>query len=66
MEFEQNKYYEDIKKRKNAPKGKLTISEDVSKNNYYNFQVNPNPKNNTYAMVEFRKGIYSVKINENF
>lgn len=66
MQYEEDKYYQDIKKRKNVPKGKLTISEDVSKNEYYNFQVNPNPKNNTYAMVEFKKGIYSVKINENF
>ena len=66
MVFQQDKYYQDIRKRKNAPKGKLTISEDVSKNDYYNFQVNPNPKNNAYAMVEYRKGIYSVKVNDNF
>jgi hypothetical protein len=66
MQYKQDKYYEDIRKRKNVPKGKLTISEDVSKHDYYNFQVNPNPKNNAYAMVEFKKGIYSVKLNDNY
>jgi hypothetical protein len=55
MAYKQDKYFEDIRKRKNAIKGKLTISEDVSKNDYYNFQVNPNPKNNAYAMVEYKK-----------
>ncbi len=66
MQYKQDKYYEDIRKRKNVPKGKLTISEDVSEHDYYNFQVNPNPKNSAYAMVEYRKGIYSVKLNDNF
>ncbi len=66
MQYKQDRYYEDIRKRKNVPKGKLTISEDVSKADIYNFQVNPNPKNNTYAFVEFKKGMYSVKLNDNF
>lgn len=66
MEYEQDKYSKDIAKRRNAPKGKLSVTEDVSKNDYYNFNVNPNPKNNAYAMVEYKKGIYSVKLNENY
>jgi Tol biopolymer transport system component len=66
MAYKQDKYFEDIRKRKNAIKGKLTISEDVSKNDYYNFQVNPNPKNNAYAMVEYKKGQYSVLLNDNY
>ncbi|MEI2710535.1 MAG: hypothetical protein V9E96_16205 [Chitinophagaceae bacterium] len=66
MAYKQDKYFEDIRKRKNAIKGKLTISEDVSKNDYYNFQVNPNPKNNAYAMVEYKKGRYSVLLNDNY
>lgn len=65
MTYREDKYYEDIRKRKNVAKGKLTEYEDVRKNEYFNFQVNPNPKNNTYARVEYKKGIYSVKLNEN-
>jgi hypothetical protein len=66
MEYEQDKYAKDIRQRKNAPKGQLNISEDVSKKDYFRFQANPNPKSNNYAVVEFNKGIYSVKLMENF
>lgn len=66
MEFEQEKYAKDIRQRKNSPKGQLNISEDVSKKDYFRFQANPNPKNSNYAVVEFNRGIYSVKLMENF
>ncbi|MCZ2298932.1 MAG: hypothetical protein LC134_05625 [Chitinophagales bacterium] len=66
MQDKQDQYYEDIRKRKNAPKGKRTISEDVSKHDYYNFQINPNSKNNAYAMVQYKKGMYSVILNDNY
>jgi len=66
MEYEQDKYAKDIRQRKNAPKGQLNISEDVSKKDYFRFQANPNPKSSNYAVVEFNRGIYSVKLMENF
>ena len=66
MTYEQDRYYKDIRQRRNAPKGTLSVSEDVSKNDYYRFQANPNPKNNNYAVVEFKKGVYKVKYVENF
>ncbi len=66
MQSEQDKYYKDIRGRRNAPKGKMAVSEDVSKNDYFRFQANPNPKNNNYAVVEFSKGVYKVKYIENF
>lgn len=66
IQFEQDKYYADIRQRRNAPKGNLTVSEDVSKNEYFRFQANPNPRNNNYAVVEFSKGVYRVKYIENF
>jgi hypothetical protein len=66
MQYKQDQYFEDIKKRKNSPKGKRTISEDVSKYDYYNFQINPNPKNNAYSMVQYKKGMYSVILNDNY
>ena len=66
MTYEQDKYYKDIRQRKNAPKGSLSVSEDVTKNDYFRFQANPNPRNNNYAVVEFSKGVYRVKYVENF
>lgn len=66
MTYEQDKYYQDIRQRKNAPKGVLSITEDVSRNDYFRFQANPNNRNNNYAVVEFKKGIYKVKLVENF
>jgi len=66
MQFEQDKYYKDIRGRRNAPKGNMSVTEDVSKNEYYRFQANPNPRNNNYAVVEFSKGVYRVKYIENF
>jgi Tol biopolymer transport system component len=66
MEYEQDKYAKDIRQRKNSPKGQLNISEDVSKKDYFRFQANPNPKSNNYAVVEFNRGIYSVKLMDNF
>jgi len=66
MEYEQDKYFKDIARRKNAPKGSLVVTEDVSKHDYYRFNINPNLKSKAYAMVEFKKGVYSVKLNENY
>ena len=60
MQFEQDKYIKDIRGRRNAPKGQLNITEDITKNDYFRFQANPTPKSNTYAVVEFKKGIYFI------
>src|SRR4051812_17397729 len=66
MEYEGKKYYDDIRKRRNAPKGKLSVVEEVSKNHdFYRFVGNPNPKNNSYAVVEFTKGVYEIKYVDN-
>jgi hypothetical protein len=59
-------YYKDIRSRKNAPKGQLGISEIVGKKDYIRFNANPNPKSFTYAVVEYKQGIYTVVLNENF
>ena len=66
MDYQQDKYYKDIAKRRNAPKGNLAVTEDVSKHDYYRFNINPNPKNKAYAMIEYKKGVYSVKLNDNY
>ncbi len=66
MRYQQEVYSKDIRQRRNQPRGQMVVSEDVSKNEYFRFQANPNPRNSTYAVVEFKKGLYSVKLMENF
>jgi hypothetical protein len=66
MQYEQEIYSKDIRQRRNQPKGQMVVSEDVSKNDYFRFQGNPNPRSSTYSVVEFKKGQYAVKLMENF
>ncbi len=66
MEYEGSKYYQDIKQRRNAPKGKLSIVEEEKKDEeFYRFSANPNAKNNSYAVIHYYKGIYQVKYVDN-
>ncbi len=65
MLYEQDLYAKDIKQRRNAPKGKLSVVEETTKEDFFRFAANPNPKNNSYAVVEFKKGVYSVKFVDN-
>lgn len=65
MQFEQDRYVKDLRQRRNAPRGKLSVVEDVTKNDYFRFNANPNAKNNSYAVVEFTKGIYQIKFVDN-
>ncbi len=61
MEYQDEKYSEDNKKRKPYPKGKVVESFDInSRLNYFRFNVNPNKKNNSYVVSRFKKGIVSV------
>ena len=61
MEKESEKYQNDLRGRRNQPKGNVVALEEVNtRKDYYRFQANPIPRNNTYAMVEFKKGIYRV------
>lgn len=67
MDFEMQKYENDLKQRRNAPKGRLSVVEESTKAiDYYNFAANPNPKSNAYAVVKFKRGVYSVKFIDNF
>lgn len=65
MTFEEDKYIKDLRQRRNATRGRLGIVEDVSKKDVFRFQPNPNPRNNSYAVVQFKKGHYSVKFVDN-
>ncbi len=66
MQYEGELYLADIKQRRNAPKGKLSVVEETTKKDFFRFTANPNAKNNSYAVVEFRKGVYKVKFIDNF
>lgn len=65
MLYEQDLYAKDIKQRRNAPKGKLSVVEETTKKDFFRFAANPNPKSNSYAVVEFKKGVYSIKFIDN-
>jgi hypothetical protein len=64
MSSMEDRYFKDIRQRRNAPKGTISVVEDVEKQDFFRFQVNPNPRNNSYAAVKYRKGIYSVILNQ--
>ena len=67
MEFESEKYENDISRRKAYPKGQSIESFDVTtRKDYYRINVNPNKKNNSFALVEFNKGIVQLKLYEDF
>ena len=67
MQFEEEKYSKDISKRKAYPKGNVIESFDINKRqDYYRINVNPVAKNNTYAFVEYKKGLVKLKLSEDF
>ena len=67
MEYQEDKYSNDIRRRKAYPKGNAIESFDINKRqDYYRINVNPNKKNNTYTVVEYKNGIVKVKLMEDF
>jgi hypothetical protein len=67
MQQEQQKYFKDIRGRKNVPKGRLTISQEITPStDYYHFEANPNARSYTYAVVQYKMGKYKVLLFQNF
>lgn len=67
MEATEDKYYKDLARRKAYPKGNYIDGFDISKRlNYYRFNVNPNRRNNSYVVTQFKKGQVRVLLNEDF
>ncbi|MFY0252736.1 hypothetical protein ACDQ55_02160 [Chitinophaga sp. 30R24] len=59
--FYQKRFQEDNRRRKTSAKGRTIVAQEVNqKSDFYRF--NANPKNNSYAVVEFKKGVYRVQI----
>ena len=61
MDVESDKYLAETRGRRNLPKGNIVaIEEKNTREDFYNFQANPIPRNSSYAMVHYKKGIYRV------
>jgi len=67
MTEQDEKYQKDIRGRRNAPKGTVSVVEDISETrDYFHFSPNPAPRSQTYAVVEWKHGISRVVLHENF
>jgi hypothetical protein len=66
MEKEADKYQKDLRARRNQPRGNVVAIQELKKNvDYYRFQANPIPRNNSYAYVKFKRGQYRVVLEDN-
>lgn len=66
MTVNEEKYYNDIRGRRNFPKGTISIVEEVRRNkDFIRFTANPAARSQTYAVVEYIKGKYYVVLYEN-
>jgi len=65
MEYEGTKYDKDISRRKNYPKGSEITNVAIGKRtDYFHFNVNPNKRNGSFAVVQYKKGQYRLLLNE--
>ena len=65
MQFEQDKYDKDVTRRKNYPKGSEITDFTVGKRvDYFHFNVNPNKRNGSFAVVQYKKGQYRLIFND--
>jgi len=67
MAEQEDVFEKDIRGRRNFPKGTVAVVEDVNDHkDFFHFSPNPAPRSQTYAVVEFKHGKYSVVLHENF
>ena len=67
MEYQSDKYYKDIARRRSYPKGNYVEGFTISKRlNYYRFNVNPNKRNSSFVVTQYKKGIVRVLLSEDF
>lgn len=67
MIYEEEKYENDIRKRKAYPKGSYVDGFEITPQiDYYRFNVNPIKKNNSYLVTQFKKGIVRVLLNDEY
>ena len=66
MNEEPQKYFKDVRGRRVAPRGQLSVVEEIGKKDFIRFNANPQPRSMAYASVEFKGGKYSVVFHPNF
>ena len=67
MDYQDEKYSQDILRRKAYPKGNYIEGFDISKRlNYYRFNVNPNKKSKDFVVTKYDKGIVRVILNSDY
>ena len=67
MEYQDEKYSNDISKRKPYPKGSYVEGFNInSRLDYFRFNVNPTKRNNSYVVTQFKKGIVRVIYNDEY
>jgi len=67
MEYQDEKYYKDIAKRKPYPKGNYVDGFTINNRlDYFRFNVNPTKRNNSYVVTQFKKGIVRVIYNDEY
>jgi len=67
MVEQEEKYEKDIRGRRNFPKGTVAVTEDINDHkDFFHFSPNPLPKSQTYAVVEYNRGMYKVVLHENY
>ncbi|MEP6594381.1 MAG: hypothetical protein ABJA71_00480, partial [Ginsengibacter sp.] len=65
MEFETTKFEQDITRRKNYPKGSEITNVTIGKRkDFFHFNVNPNKRNGSFAVAQYKKGQYRLLLNE--
>jgi hypothetical protein len=65
MEYQDDKYYKDITKRKAYPKGSYVEGFDINKRlDYTRFNVNPAKRSRAYVVTQYKKGIVRVIYND--
>ncbi len=65
MEYQDEKYYKDISKRKPYPKGSYIEGFDINKKkDYFRFNVNPQKRSRSYVVTQYRNGIVRVIYND--
>ncbi|MBE7173392.1 MAG: hypothetical protein INR73_22660 [Williamsia sp.] len=66
MTYQEDKYYKDIRSRRNTPKGTMSVVEEIKHNkDFFRFTPNPAPRSQTYAVVEFKAGVERVVLYDN-
>src|SRR3984885_13994015 len=67
MAFEEDRYEKDLRARRNFPKGTVSVTEDINDHkDFFHFSPNPLPRSQTYADVEYNRGLYTVTLHENY